>query len=934
MISGFGRRDHSRPAAGRRPRRTWLRLLLGAALAIAALLYLAFVLLPILARQGSLNQVVEGALQSVFSVPVTIESVETDPLSEFSITRVSSVSSSSGDRFRFRAARVTALYRPLDLVLESRLEELTVERPTLSLDLDEDLSGIVKVRPGSGGTFQVGRFRISDGRLEVRTGGRDLVFQDLDLDATGLGGGGDLSFRASVRGLGARLTAEGMVARLPGIPGDPPRFHIVSAKVDLEDLRLEPLVPFLTALGLEAAGGQLSLAGTAGGTWPDHVETKLSSRLSEAQLSASGGPHLAGGSGVLEIAADLYGALRKLEFQARLDSEARLVAGGDAPDGAESLERLSLRAIGAFSLGGAGEGGARLDIEGASLQVPGLGEATASGSVKFEAPEPSYSLDIHLPELTLERILDRIPIESLREPLRGARGTASLSVSASGTSKASQMDFEVARGSLSAPVLTVEAPEFTASGTVSSRRDDDTLSCSYALEILANELGWGPVVEHAAEQPIRSHGELILRRSVVSASLQLDAPSTGRVDVDGAWKPHQEGEPDLYLLLDANQLPTERFVKTWLSDPFKDKVRFLAGARINGRSSIKMRVQRLSSVVSVDGSFSASAEEVQLAGARIEGLDIELPFRFGGRASSAEEDAIPGVLRFARLTAGRFFLGNVDLPFQLVDRAYQLHGPASIPLLGGELRIEDLRYSPSSARERLKLKFTARELKTEELARVLGIREIPGRILFEVKSLAMVGDRVVVDGRLHLDVFGGSVELTDLSIDHPFSPCRSIRLASGRIHDFDLARLGETFRFGVASGVLDGRVSGLQLLGTEVVGYECEFETTPRSGVAQFLDKRAIESIQRIFSGPFGGIEDVFFSRFRYAGFGFTASVKNGGLRLRGKYEFGGTEYLMYSSWYQFPKVSIVNTHPGIVYDWDAIQDNLRSISQRPEGSK
>lgn len=277
---------------------------------------------------------------------------------------------------------------------------------------------------------------------------------------------------------------------------------------------------------------------------------------------------------------------------------------------------------------------------------------------------------------------------------------------------------------------------------------------------------------------------------------------------------------------------------------------------------------------------------------------------------------------------------DLRLPFHLVDLTYALDGEAAVPLLGGELAIEELRYSPWSEKERLNLAFTARELKTEELARVLGIRKIPGRILFEVNSLAMAGDRVVVDGRLRLDVFGGSVELSDLSIDHPFSPYRSIRLAAGRIQDFNLASLGETFRFGVASGVLDGRVSGLQLLGTEVVGFECEFETTRRSGVPQYLDKRAIESIQRIFSGPFGGIEDVFFSKFRYAGFGFEASVKNGGLRLRGKYEFGGTEYLMYSSWYQFPKVRIVNTHPGIVYDWDAIQDNLRSISQRPEGSK
>jgi hypothetical protein len=111
-----------------------------------------------------------------------------------------------------------------------------------------------------------------------------------------------------------------------------------------------------------------------------------------------------------------------------------------------------------------------------------------------------------------------------------------------------------------------------------------------------------------------------------------------------------------------------------------------------------------------------------------------------------------------------------------------------------------------------------------------------------------------------------------------------------------------------------------------VVGFTAEFETVRRRGVEQYINKAAIESIQRIVAGPFGVLEEMFFSKFRFEGFGFRCQLENGRFRLRGLYNFGGTEHIMYSRWYQFPRVEIINTRPGIDYDWSQIFDNLKSI--------
>jgi len=278
---------------------------------------------------------------------------------------------------------------------------------------------------------------------------------------------------------------------------------------------------------------------------------------------------------------------------------------------------------------------------------------------------------------------------------------------------------------------------------------------------------------------------------------------------------------------------------------------------------------------------------------------------------------------------------DLHLPLLLEGGRYRIGpGPTSLPLLGGTVEIGRIEAAPG-ARRALEVAFVARELDLQEIGRILGVRPIPGRVQLRVDSLALDGDVLRIDGVLSFYVFGGSLELRGISVEHPFEPYRSIGLDLGTVRGFDLAEIGRTFGFGIASGTLEGRVEGLRVVGSRLAAFEAQVESVPRPGVSQFIDKRAIESIQRILSGPFGAIESAFFNRFRYAGFGFTCSLDRGEFRFRGKYRLGGTEYVMYSAWYQFPKVSIINARPGIVYDWDTILRNLEAISgPKEEGSK
>ncbi len=989
MISPFRSRDHSQGEDARRPSRRLLRRIsAGGALVLILFFLVIFWILPWLGREGDLNQLVESAIQSILSVPVQIGNIETEPFSEFSITRISSLSTGAENRFEFQAERLTVFYNPLELIFKNRIRELMARGPTLFLNLDENLSGIIQLPPQKPGKesagYQVDRFRIFNGRLEIRVGGRRLLLEDLELDALGLGGGEKIGFRASGGGLGAGIEAEGFLAPLKGKPGAAERYHIEAARVEIGKLNLEPILDFLSPNGLKGSG-LVSLSGKAEGVWPEKIEARLSSSFQNARVARPGAPGLLDGQGRLEVNALAHGRMDQVDFLAHFDAELDVDEGETAPQ-QSYREGLSLSTRGQFRKNSPEGKGAQVQFDETTLEIPGLGKVVGSGNVELEGP--SFSLDLDLPRTSLGDLRRHAIGNSLRQILGPAEGILDLHLHAAGKPGhaelavlfelqegalnsggnpwlfaslegrtvfqgnldleklarnqnpgllGGELDIQVSRGSLGIPDLLIEIPDFTAK--ISSRIAGDPeqeLGVRFQAELQAREIGLGSVVEAAWEEPFQAGGEIFIRSGETGKSLRggfrLETASTGPVDLRGSAAPGPGGVLEFDVEARASSIPNSRFFATVLCEPFREKLAILDGAQFTGRSSMEARLRDSGGKKSLAGVFRTQDLGAQLGEIKLEKTWSEVPFHLGDRQGHTAASGIAGFLQIGGLSYKNLDLGRIWLPFLLSNGTYELSEPAlQIPLMGGTLKLERLEFHPTSRGQRLHLVLDARELDLEEITRMLGYPEIPGRMHLQAHSFNMDGDRLDVNGALRLQVFGGRVELQGLSVEHPFTPYHSLSLRSGSVRDLDLGKVGRQFQFGLASGVLEGWLNNLEIQGTELIRFEAGFETAPRPGVSQYINKGAIESIQKIFSGPFHQIEKAFFTKFRYAGFGFTCSLKGDEFRLRGKYNFGGTEYLMYSSWYQFPKVRIINTTPNLVYDWEHIVDNLRSIYGRPK---
>ena len=185
-------------------------------------------------------------------------------------------------------------------------------------------------------------------------------------------------------------------------------------------------------------------------------------------------------------------------------------------------------------------------------------------------------------------------------------------------------------------------------------------------------------------------------------------------------------------------------------------------------------------------------------------------------------------------------------------------------------------------------------------------------------------------GTVTLDAFGGKISCSDVTVSDLAKPYANLHFKAGAIERIHLMDLGQTFRFGLLSGVLDGRIEDLRFTGGELTQFKLDLETVRVRGVPQFVNRRAIESIQRVLAGPLGVIEESLFGRFAFSEFGFTCGLKNDVFELAGKYRDGDTEYIMRGEWYQVPRINIINARPGKKYDWKTIVTTLRGIYEEP----
>lgn len=1039
------------PTSPSRTRRHWtLRIFAGFFLSLGVLLALLsmaiFWVLPRLGEQGTLNSVVENLLRESLNIPVRIDRVETDPLSRLAITHLTSVRTADDRRFRFACDRLSILYSPLDL-LEGRIEQLTLVRPRLRIDLDANLEQVFSVpdslrqpefpggKPSELEPF-IGHLVLERGKLDLVYAGETFRIEDLAIEVYGLGGREQQAFTLQARGLGSRFSASGQV--LPEKrPDGTLAYRVLDARLELERLELAPVLGLLRLLwpGLEIEGA-VDLKGEVAGTWPDELRVKLASRLDASGLRGEAAS-LDSGELSIDLGVTLLDAARQVDFTLGLQGRGQVRT---------TISPLQPRFL--ARLGGRFEQeveGGRLKLDDSSgVNFESFGQVKVSGEVASLLDEPRLELDLALDRWELSRFplgeIERI-LPSRLSPgwLAALEGQLSLDlglrghpdapvVSLSGeltplvdttpVSWPERVEFGVERItglvgvgspglesvslrveglSMSQPVPGVEGeePAFPRSGKLDlvahvPRWTPDRLPREFELDVNARDLAFvlpdelaltegarlaaslkatgGPIegrdglelegsmrfstpylilggvgLELEAE-PVVLRGKASWRPSLeagdgeqghVDLAGQLETALTGRVELGGSLELRTLDDrltlDDLRILATAAALPTTRLYQTLVLSPLVGEVPALEASTLTGESRLAARLELGSSGprLELDLRGSDLAFALPRAGLKIEGLEARWPLDpIGDSASSGEPRT--GFLEFRSLEFGELELRARRVEVEKDGEAYRF-SPVEIEELGGRLRLEALRWLPSGPGAGFTGSAVVRDLDVRRaLSRALGV-PLKGELDGRVERFSLAEDRLEVEGDWTLRAFGGQLEIGDVAVDYLGQPYRVLRIEAVDLEEVRLLEVGEVFGLGLLSGVLEGTVRDLQFSSDSLFAFEVDLETVPRDGVDQTIDLEAMESLYQLLSGYLFGLESFLFREFGYRDFGFWGKLEGGRFQLRGKTLIDGVEYIMYSPWYYFPGVHIVNSRPGKTYSWSRIVRNVKALIRARE---
>lgn len=422
-----------------------------------------------------------------------------------------------------------------------------------------------------------------------------------------------------------------------------------------------------------------------------------------------------------------------------------------------------------------------------------------------------------------------------------------------------------------------------------------------------------------------------------TASLQLAAEAEGRlggpgpklaIRLDPGPGVQLQGDLDAagayHLKVLAEDLEAVR--RDWLLPLFAQ----LAPLRLAGRLELETRgdLPLSGRALSARGRLQIQQGELQKDGIEAEGLFLDFPFDLEQSGETFVGPRLSGRLGASRLAFAGFEVPPLQSRLHIEADTVRLEEAMAIPFAGGQVRLERVLASRLlAATPRLETAITLEGLSLAELAAGAGFLPLEGRLDGQLPRVVVEGEKLEVDGGGRIALFGGEVEIGDISGSDVFSPYPRLRL-SARFRDLDLGQITQRFDFGEMQGIVEGEIENCVIFRNVPLSFRARVQSVPRKGVKQSVDVKAVQNLTILGTGASTSVLDRgvqrFFKRYYYSRLGITAELGNDVLLLRGLEERGGKELFLRG---RPPfSIDIVNAQPGKTVSFLAMVRRLRSL--------
>lgn len=511
---------------------------------------------------------------------------------------------------------------------------------------------------------------------------------------------------------------------------------------------------------------------------------------------------------------------------------------------------------GKLSLAGAPGGalsGASVTItvsEAANTLLVDILQGKASVNAAFPLDQPSHA-QIHLQGLPAGWLQGLLGTVWSGRPT-GGRLDAELALDMNDGGVRASGEFTLAGVGFDTPSGTLAGQAVDGSGRFALDSGNGPTQLDLDASLRGGQLLLGPLYAKLPGHPVQVDLHATVRNSAVTVSrLRLNDPDA--MQLDGAMVFDATGTlkslrlDRLHAIFPASY---ERYGKAWL------ETLGLRDLNINGQlnGSVDLRADGLRR-------FAFAADGLDLADAdgrvAIKGLQGGLDW-----ASQGERPAT--TLSWTKLQVYRIDNGGAQSHWQSRAGMLSLQQPLTVPIFSGQLHIGQLDWSPAAAQgQRLATSLALTGVDMAAFSQAMGWPAFPGTLAGAVPSLRWIDDRIELDGGLSANVFGGFVDITQLSLQQPFgaSPVLSGDIA---LKQLDLSAMTSVFDFGSITGRLDGSINDLRLVDWSPVAFKARL----LAGSGGRISQRAVNNLTSVGGGGIAaGLQGAVLKLFKTFGY-------------------------------------------------------------------
>lgn len=346
------------------------------------------------------------------------------------------------------------------------------------------------------------------------------------------------------------------------------------------------------------------------------------------------------------------------------------------------------------------------------------------------------------------------------------------------------------------------------------------------------------------------------------------------------------------------------------------------------------------SELQMSGALSARAqmEDGQLLAAEADLADVSLRdaqgrFRFEGLSGAPRYSA--GALAESELSwRGGDLLGlpfgAATLPLRSSDGAIGFHSDVAVPMLGGELRFDDLTLRPPASERGMAFDFglSLEKLDIGRLSQALDWPPFKGELSGRIPRVRYADDRLDFDGALTAHIFDGTVQVSGLAMERPFGTAPTLS-ADIAIDDLNLESLTGVFGFGEITGALDGHIDDLRLVDWSPETFDADLHSDPSWKGRQRISQRAVQDLSSVGGGDGLGSSLQaqalkLFDDFGYRRIGIRCRLAQEVCAMDGLRSAGEGFIIVEGS--GVPRLSVVGFNHRV--DWPTLVDRLIAVTQ------